>query len=140
MAEAVTRYYAKTIGLGNRIIVASAGIKVRNDGEPPVREIINLCKSRGISFHGLKSKRVIEEYFKEFNIILAMDTEQLETLKNMVEPEYANKIHLFMQYSLRLNEDIRVPYDTIRGFENMFDAIEGGVINMLNDGSARMRK
>ncbi len=64
--------------------------------------------------------------FETFDFIVAMDDENLMNLRDMAEPEYHNKIQLFLEFSesVELREVPDPYYGGSSGFERVLDLVE----------------
>ncbi len=81
---------------------------------------------RGIDLSNLRARKVVPLDFKHFDLLLAMDRDNLELLKRGARPEYHAKLGLFMSYASRFDTD-EVPdpyYGGEQGFELVLDMAE----------------
>jgi protein-tyrosine phosphatase len=122
-AEAVLRKKAKEMGLN--LEIDSAGTRGYHAGCPPDKRAQMAGESRGYSFKGIKCRRVIDKDFEKFDYILAMDEDNLRSLKESSDPEYHSKIHLFMDFSASDETEVPDPYyGGKKGFDVVLDLIE----------------
>lgn len=77
--EAVLRAKAKRLGLD--IEVDSAGTIGAHKGEGPDRRAKSHGEARGYRFNGIRSRKVREQDFREFDMILAADRDNLNDLQ-----------------------------------------------------------
>ena len=109
-----------------KVFVDSAGTHAYHAGEPPDPRACRAAERRGVDLMGLRARRVAEEDFTRFDLILAMDALNLATLEERCDPEYRERLKLFLDYSSqRKGDDVPDPYyGGTRGFERVLDLVE----------------
>jgi protein-tyrosine phosphatase len=108
------------------IKVDSAGTHGYHIGEPPDPRTCEAALRRGIDLSNLRARKVVPLDFEHFDLLLAMDRDNLELLKRGARPEYHAKLGLFMSYASRFDTD-EVPdpyYGGEQGFELVLDMAE----------------
>ena len=123
-AEAVFKARAASAGL--EVHAESAGTSGWHIGEPPDLRSLEAGEARGYSFAGQASRKVIRADFGEFDHILAMDTKNVEALREMCPDSYLSRIELFLDY-VPNSETREVPdpyYGGDGGFNHVLDLIE----------------
>jgi protein-tyrosine phosphatase len=108
------------------INVDSAGTHGYHLGEMPDPRSREAALRRGIDLSGLRARKVVPEDFLRFDLLLAMDRDNLAFLKRGVRPEHHTKLGLFMHYATRFKAD-EVPdpyYGGEKGFELVLDMAE----------------
>jgi protein-tyrosine phosphatase len=80
-AEAVLRAKLAAAGLAGRVTVDSAGTGGWHAGEPPDRRSIAHGARRGYELAHLRARRVDDVDFERFDLILAMDEDNLADLE-----------------------------------------------------------
>jgi len=126
-AEGVLRYLAEKESLELRI--ESAGLGDWHVGNPPDQRAQRHARSRGYDLSAQRARQVSARDFEEFDLILAMDSGHLRSLRSMARPEHAGKIRLFV-------EDCDVPdpyYGGAEGFERVLDLVEERCRAMLDE-------
>lgn len=83
LAEAVFRHLVEREGLGSRFVVDSAGTGGWHVGEPPDARSAHTAQRRGIEVRG-SARKVGEDDFDSFDLIVAMDTSNLRDLEAMI--------------------------------------------------------
>ena len=117
-AEAVFRVLCAQAGVELRI--ESAGLGDWHVGNPPDERTQRHARSRGYDLSAQRARQVSARDFEEFDLILAMDSGHLRSLRGMARPEHVAKIRLFA-------EDCDVPdpyYGGAEGFERVLDLVE----------------
>ena len=133
-AEAVFRTQAKVAGLD--VETDSAGTGAWHAGDPPDPRALEAGQKRGYSFEGQTARKVTADDFSKFDFILAMDQNNLESLKSLCPDTHAHKIERFLNYAPDTNiKNVPDPYyGGDGGFENVLDLIElasTGLIEVL---------
>lgn len=126
MAEGVFRTLAERSGLSTAIEVDSAGTHANHEGEQPDQRARKVAASRGYNLAALRARRVKEEDFSRFDLIVAMDRQNLDYLRRYCPTDYQSKLHLFLEFADGLASD-EVPdpyYGGTEGFEKVLDLCE----------------
>jgi len=130
-AEAVFRHKAKQQGLTLKI--DSAGTLAAHAREKPDHRSLKAGVGRGYSFDGIKARKVTESDFEKFDLILAMDDDNVRNLLKVAPQHLANKIELFLNFSQNYS-DTEVPdpyYGGAKGFQYVLDLIEDASDGLL---------
>ena len=133
-AEAVFKH--KTKQLGMNLLIDSAGTISSHEREKPDHRAIKAGEARGYSFDGLKARKIKLEDFEKFDLILAMDDNNLEYLLKKVPAEHKHKVKLFLTFATNF-EDTEVPdpyYGGAGGFKYVLDLVEDasdGLIELI---------
>jgi protein-tyrosine phosphatase len=136
-AEAVTRALVERAGLADVVELDSAGTHGYHVGEPPDRRATEAGARRGYDLSRLRARQVGSSDYARFDLLLAMDKANLESLQRNCPPDARNKLRLFLAYARRHREE-EVPdpyYGGVGGFERVLDLIEDaaeGLIDSLN--------
>lgn len=124
-AHAVLSHKAKLQRLD--IAIDSAGTSASHKGERPDSRSVRVGSARGYNFSGLHSRPVFQQDFADFDLILAMDNDNLTELNRRCPAEHAHKIRLFLSFHPQYPEINEVPdpyYSGSKGFELVLDLIE----------------
>jgi protein-tyrosine phosphatase len=141
-AEGIMRHLAENAGLQDRIIVDSAGTHDYHVGEPPDQRALAAAKKRGIDLSMLRARQIDPGDFERFQLILAMDFNNLEALQNACPVSHRPRIGLLMRYARESKAAIvHDPYyRSARDFELVFDYIEdacrGLMLTLLRNATA----
>lgn len=132
-AEGVFRHRVEAAGLASSIRVESAGTHAYHEGEAPDRRAQAAAERRGISMAGQRARRVREDDFETFDLIIAMDRLNLETLKDRADAEAHERIRLMLEFSSGSSaEDVPDPYyGGVAGFERVLDLVEDAAEGLL---------
>jgi protein-tyrosine phosphatase len=135
-AEGVFRHLLAQEAPELRVEVDSAGTAGYHIGNPPDLRSQRAAHARGIDLSGLRARQVTAEDFLRFDLILAMDRDNLEELEAMRPAESRARVRLFLEYAPELGRT-EVPdpyYGDARGFEevlNLSAAASRGLIAAL---------
>jgi protein-tyrosine phosphatase len=130
-AEAVFTHKAKAQGLSLKI--DSAGTLGAHAKEKPDHRAQKVGVERGYSFDGLKARKVKLEDFENFDLILAMDNDNIENLMKVAPEHLQHKISLFLDFA-KNHEETEVPdpyYGGVNGFRFVLDLVEDASDGLL---------
>ncbi|MEM8683759.1 MAG: low molecular weight protein-tyrosine-phosphatase, partial [Pseudomonadota bacterium] len=133
-AEGVFRHVASAANAAENLDIDSAGTHAYHVGEPPDRRSQAAAERRGYSLSSIRARRVSREDFESFDLILAMDKLNVETLKAASDAEHHHKIRLFLDYSTGPESEVPDPYyGGETGFEYVLDLGEDAARELLKD-------
>jgi protein-tyrosine phosphatase len=141
-AEGVLRACLQRAGLQARVEVDSAGTHGYHSGEPPDPRAIRHAAARGYDIAALRARAVSADDYAHFDLMLAMDEENLRWLRAHSPPAAAARIELLMAHATRYADRREVPdpyYGTAAGFEHVLDLVEdacAGLVDRLQAGPA----
>lgn len=99
-AAAVMQAQVARLQLQHAVAIDSAGTYGGHEGEKPDRRARELAKAQGYpQIDALRARRVRDEDFAAFDLILAMDRQNLAHLQRQCPPEHLHKLHLFLVYA-----------------------------------------
>ncbi len=137
-AEGVMRRLVADAGLDDRIAIDSAGTGGWHVGAPPDERATETARRRGTTLEGA-ARRVAPEDFEAFDLILAMDRENLDDLRALAPDEEARaKVRLLREYdpASKGAPDLDVPdpyYGGPTGFDVVLDQVEAACRGLLDD-------
>ena len=137
-AEGVFRKLAGEYGLSVR--ADSAGTHDYHAGEPPDLRSQQAAARRGYDLSVLRARKVVQEDFRRFDLILAMDRDHHAILARMAQPSSGHKLRMMMSYAENFREE-EVPdpyYGGAQGFDRVLDMLEDaarGLLKTLRDRS-----
>ncbi|WP_454710527.1 low molecular weight protein-tyrosine-phosphatase [Cupriavidus nantongensis] len=124
-AEAVLRAKLDSAGLASLVELDSAGTHEYHLGRAPDPRTQRHALQRGYDLSALRARKVGVPDFDRFDLILAMDRENLAGLLRL-RPDAGDKVRLLMSFATRHDAD-EVPdpyYGEGDGFERVLDYIE----------------
>ena len=119
-----------------QVEIDSAGTHGYHVGEAPDARALAAARRRGIDISSLRARQVATADFERFDLILAMDEENLLALRQRAHATYHERIRLVMEYAPNAGRRA-VPdpyYGAEQGFEEVLDLLEeaaGGLIDEL---------
>ena len=132
-AEAVLRAQAALRGLTPSVEVDSAGTYGGHAGEPPDARAQAHASRRGYDLAPLRARLVQAADFERFDLVLAMDRDNLANLLELRPDGAKARVELLMRYARRHAVD-EVPdpyYGSAAGFERVLDLIEDACDGLL---------
>jgi protein-tyrosine phosphatase len=140
-AEAVVRARAARelpeIGLE----VDSAGTAGYHVGEPPDPRMQAAAARRGYELKALRARVIEPRDFERFDLILAMDRENLRVLRRRAPASTHERLRLFLEFAPHEGlEDVPDPYyGGPNGFEEVLDLVESAARGLLSHLRQRLR-
>jgi protein-tyrosine phosphatase len=140
IAEGVLRHLAAKEAAQLALEIDSAGTADYHIGAPPDPRSQQAARRRGIDISALKARQVTAADFARFDLILAMDGENLRELQAMRPPNSRAALKLFLEYApdsaLR---DVPDPYyGDASAFEEVLElstAASRGLLAALQEGA-----
>lgn len=106
------------------LVVDSAGTSDWNIGSPPYRPAVRSAARRGYDLSPLRARQVRTADFFDFDLILAMDRENLIALEHLRPENATATLRLLMDHAPRAGaSEVPDPYNT-RDFDGALDLIE----------------
>jgi protein-tyrosine phosphatase len=131
-AEGVFRKLVTDAGFAERMVIDSAGTHAYHLNEPADRRAQEAALRRGFSLDGIRARRVRDEDFGQFDLILAMDRDNLGILEEQAPEERRAELRLFLSYAEAPAMDVPDPYyGGAAGFERVLDLVEDASRGLL---------
>ena len=135
MAEGVFRRLLVERELDMLIQVDSAGTHDYHVGEPPDPRSVEAARRRGIDLSALRARMVDEADAERFDLIVAMDEQNISELQRRFDRALHHRISLMMSYAPDAGRRA-VPdpyYGGPRGFEEVLDLLEQAAEGLLSE-------
>jgi protein-tyrosine phosphatase len=139
-AEGVFRAKVAQAGLQDRVKIDSAGTHNYHPGSPPDERSQRHALARGYDLSKLRARQIQPADYERFDLILAMDWDNLALLQADCPAALSGKLKLFMGYAdpaLALGEVVPDPYHSrAEGFEqvlNLIEAASDGLVTKLRN-------
>jgi len=132
-AEGVFRHILRQKRLDDRVEVDSAGTHGYHVGEAPDLRTQRAAASRGYDLSDMRARKVAPQDLDYFDLILAMDHNNLEVLRRICPPEKYDRLGLFMSYARNFDDD-EVPdpfYGLGHGFDLVLDMVEDAAKGLI---------
>jgi protein-tyrosine phosphatase len=139
-AEGVLRHKLEGAGLADAVAVDSAGTYGGHVGDPPDARAQRHAKARGIDLSRLRARRVTEDDFRRFDLVLAMDDDNLTALAAL-RPADGVEPRLLTSFARRgaAARDVPDPYyGGPQGFDLVLDLIDDACDGLLEHLQARL--
>ncbi|MHA6325244.1 low molecular weight protein-tyrosine-phosphatase [Roseivivax sp. CAU 1753] len=121
-AEGVVRAKAEKRGLD--LVLDSAGTAGWHIGKPPYLPMQSAAKARGYDLSALRARQVSPKDFRDFDLIVAMDADNVAQLDAMRLPDGKARLMLFTDALVDDHDGfVPDPYYT-RDFEGTLDLVE----------------
>jgi protein-tyrosine phosphatase len=134
-AEAIFKDYVDRVGLGDRIQCDSAGTIGYHAGHPADSRMRSAGSQRGYSLDSI-SRQVRQDDFNRFSHIIAMDMDNLDSLKS-IDNRVNGSAKISLMCDFAKEHDYReVPdpyYGGNRGFELVLDILEDACAGLLEE-------
>jgi protein-tyrosine phosphatase len=119
-AEGVLRHLIIEEAPELNVEIDSAGTADYHVGDPPDPRTQRAALRRGIDLSGLRARRIVPGDFSRFDLILAMDRQNLRDLISLRPAASTARLRLFMEYAPGLGVEVPDPY---YGDDNAFERI-----------------
>lgn len=120
-------------GLADRVRIDSAGTHAGRRAESPDARAQALANRHGYTLTDLRSRSVADTDFFDFDLLLAMDHDNLAHLRRHCPPDQVHRARLLTEFCLRSNS-LFVPdpyYGNAQGFEVVLELIEDACDGLL---------
>ncbi len=125
MAEFILKDMVEKQGRADEFYIESAATSteeiwrgVGNPVYPPARDIL---ASHGISCEGKRARQVQYEDYDKFDLLIAMDSNNIRNLRKLIPEDTKGKVHLMMEYAGQ-KRDVADPWYT-GNFQKTWDDI-----------------
>ena len=119
-AEGVMRHVMIEEARELKVEIDSAGTADYHVGDPPDPRTQRAALRRGIDLRGLRARRVVPGDFSKFDLILAMDRQNLRDLASLRPAASTAQLRLFMEYAPDSCLEVPDPY---YGEEDAFERV-----------------
>ena len=139
-AHGIFRRLVEQEGLGDRILIDSAGTHAYHIGKPPDERAQATALKRGFDLSDLRARQAATVDFESFDYVLAMDRENHEILANLCPAGYEERLSLFLDYAPDIGiREVPDPYwGGEQGFEQVFDMLEAASLGLLEEIRSRL--
>ena len=132
-AHGVMRHKLNTRAGAQQVLVDSAGTHNHHPGSAPDARAQAHARRRGYDVSDLRARQVRDADFETFDLILAMDDDNLSVLRQRCPPQHRHKLMRLTEFC-RIHTSPVVPdpyYGGARGFEQVLDLIEDACDGLL---------
>ncbi len=132
-AEAVLRAKVAQAGLTKQVLIDSAGTHNYHPGSPPDERSAEHALRRGYDLSSLRARQISDDDYADFDLILAMDWDNLALLQVDSPSAHAHKLKLFMEFAPQVGTAV-VPdpyYGGEADFEQVLDLTEAASLGLV---------
>lgn len=130
-AEYIFKQLVDEAGLSDKVYIDSAATsteEIGNEIYPPMRKAL---MEHDVPIGNHRARQVKRKEYDEFDLIIAMDDENLYYLRRILGDDTENKIHYLVEYTDTPNAEIEDPWYT-RNFEKAYQDIFKGCKRLLD--------
>ena len=135
MAEEIFRQKVFARGLGEQFEIDSAGTYGGHAGELPDPRMRVAASRRGYNLTH-RSRRIMEDDFYNFDMIVVMDDSNYERVSRLApERKYLDKLYRMAEFTTDFPDYSYVPdpyYEGVEGFYLVLNMLENGCENILD--------
>jgi protein-tyrosine phosphatase len=119
----------------------SAGTADYHIGHPPDARSIKAALARGYDLSALRARQLVAEDFRRFDLLLAMDEENLAGMRRLAPRGLGDRAQLFLDFAPDAGyRSVPDPYyGGAEGFDTVLDLAEHGVRGLLRSLEDRRR-
>lgn len=117
----------------------SAGTADYHIGHPPDARSIKAASARGYDLSMLRARQLSADDFRRFDLLLAMDEDNLAHMRRMAPQGMGDRAQLFLSFAPQAGfQSVPDPYyGALDGFDTVLDLAEHGVRGLLVELAAR---
>ncbi|MFF2323396.1 low molecular weight protein-tyrosine-phosphatase [Agrobacterium sp. NPDC058088] len=132
LAEGVLRKLCDEAAVSDRFTIDSAGTGGWHAGDAPDSRSIAIARKHGIDISRQRARQVTRADLEAFDLILAMDEDNLANLRQSSPENQRHKIHLLMDYATGRRENVPDPYYGAEdGFLDVYNMLLAGCRSLL---------
>jgi protein-tyrosine phosphatase len=133
LGEGILRHLAEQRGLSHLVETESAGTGGWHQGDPPDHRSIAIAQARGVDISWQRARQVRLADFYDFDMIFAMDRDNLRNLVRLAPHDSSADIHLFMDFVSGAARDVPDPYyGGAEDFEAVYEMLHFGCARLLD--------
>jgi len=122
----------RAMSQGMNLTIDSAGTSDWHVGDPPYGPMLQAARSRGYDLSPLRARQFSARDFAAFDLIVAMDADNLRNIERMRPARSNTKVVIFTDYIAQSGADhVPDPYYT-RDFDGTLDLIEAAARGLID--------
>lgn len=134
LAEGVMRDLVTERGLDDSVHVDSAGTGAWHEGEPPDPRSCEVASRHGVDLSGQRARRVVDDDFQDFDLLLAMDAHNEADLVVRAPTEAEGRVRRLREWDPHGPGDVPDPYyGGARGFDEVYEMVRRSCEALLDE-------
>lgn len=129
MAEFVMKDMVKRAGVERDWVIESAATSREEIGNPVYPNTRRLLEAHGIDCGGKTARQMTERDYREFDLLIGMDSANIRNMQRICGGDAEGKIHRLLEYAGR-PDDVADPWYT-RDFEATWRDVNDGCRGLL---------
>lgn len=118
-------------GLGGLVGIDSAGTLDFHAGHPADARARSLAADHGLDLGAHRARQVEIGDFSRFDLVIAMDRQNLAALRALAPPQASGRIRLLLEFAGRPRDEVADPYSGTRAdFDASFGQIREGIAGL----------
>jgi protein-tyrosine phosphatase len=139
-AHGVFRHKVKAQGWEHQVQVDSAGTHNYHPGSPPDQRSQKHAAQRGYDLSDLRARQIQDSDFERYDLILAMDWDNLALVQAECPDEHQGKVRLLTEFCRTKSSQV-VPdpyYGGANGFEEVLDLVKDSSEGLIQHVGAKL--
>lgn len=125
MAEYVMKNLVKKAGLEDRFQIASEATSREEIGNPVYSPARRKLAEHGISCDGHAARQLTNRDYEDYDLLIGMDRANLRDMYRICGGDFADKMHLLLDYTDRPGQEVADPWYTDDFEATWWDVLEG---------------
>ena len=136
MAEYLLKEMVRQQGLAAQFQIASAATSREEIGNPVYPPARRKLAEHGISCDGHAARQLTNADYEKYDLLIGMDRANLRSMYRICGGDFADKMHLLMEYAGRLEQEVADPWYT-EDFDATWRDVLAGCQGLLRELTAR---
>ena len=125
MAEYVMKDLVRKAGLESQFQITSAATSREEIGNPIYPPARRKLAEHGISCDGHAARQLTNRDYEDYDLLIGMDRANLRDLSRICGGDFADKMHLLLDYTDRPGQEVADPWYTDDFEATWWDVLEG---------------
>ena len=130
MAEFVMKDIVRTAGMEDEFYIESAATSSEELGNPVYPPAARKLAEHGIGCESKTARRMRPEDYRDFDMLIGMDEENMRNMRRLFGGDPDKKLHLLLDFAGRPGEAVADPWYT-RDFEATLRDVEAGCLGLF---------
>ena len=125
MAEYVMKDHVRKAGLESQFQITSAATSREEIGNPIYPPARRKLAEHGISCDGHAARQLTNRDYEDYDLLIGMDRANLRDMYRICGGDFADKMHLLLDYTDRPGQEVADPWYTDDFEATWWDVLEG---------------